>query len=197
MVTLEEIRKETPIDQVTSPMNRGVLLDTRLFNSMLRDDISYGRKSYDFDVYLDTYGKNLQRPYVWLLWQQRDFIKNILLEKTVEPVVIVLHELENTNEIIYVIDGKQRLLTIHKFLHNEFSIMINGKDVYWSDLDDSAKMFFRSRINNFTANVYYSYYDKPMSDREKIILFNYYNFSGTPQTEEHKKMLQGLLNKEL
>lgn len=28
----------------------------------------------------------------------------------------------------------------------------------------------------------------------KIILFNYYNFAGTPQTEEHKNKLQSLLN---
>ena len=30
-------------------------------------------------------------------------------------------------------------------------------------------------------------------DDMKIILFNFYNFAGTPQTEEHKEKLQNLL----
>ena len=45
-----------------------------------------------------------------------------------------------------------------------------------------------------TATVYYSYWDCEVNDDMKIILFNYYNFAGTPQTEEHKNKLQSLIS---
>ena len=51
-------------------------------------------------------------------------------------------------------------------------------------------------VNGFVATVYYSYDDNPITDDMKIILFNYYNFSGTPQTEEHKNMLKNLIKNE-
>jgi hypothetical protein len=45
------------------------------------------------------------------------------------------------------------------------------------------------------ATVYYSYFMAPVTDDMKIKLFNFYNFSGTPQTEEHKEKLERLLKK--
>jgi uncharacterized protein with ParB-like and HNH nuclease domain len=152
---------------------------------------------YDFDVYLEKYGINLQRPYVWEHHQQNEFILSILLEKPLEQVIIVQHNSDKSrsNTINYVIDGKQRLLTIKKFVNNEFPIYIKGEEVYWKDFDKEAKMFFRSRANGMTATVYYSYdeTDYLVTDDMKIILFNYYNFAGTPQTEEHKNKLQSLI----
>ena len=55
-------------------------------------------------------------------------------------------------------------------------------------------MFFKSRVNGMIATVYYSYNDNPVTDDMKIVLFNYYNFAGAPQTEDHKNKLQSLLN---
>ena len=43
------------------------------------------------------------------------------------------------------------------------------------------------------AIFYYSYPDNRITDDEKIQIFNFYNFTGTPQAEEHKIKLQGLL----
>jgi hypothetical protein len=51
-------------------------------------------------------------------------------------------------------------------------------------------------VNYLTAVVYYTYEDIPASDELKIKLFNFYNFAGTPQTDEHKKKLQSLLKVE-
>ena len=85
-------------------------------------------------------------------------------------------------------------LTIQKFLHNDFPISIKGENVYWKDFDKEMRMFFRSRVNRITATVYYSYDDNPVTDDMKIVLFNYYNFAGAPQTEDHKNKLQSLLN---
>ena len=92
-----------------------------------------------------------------------------------------------------VIDGKQRLTTIFRFIDNEFPIIVDGEEVYFKDLDTMAQ----NRLNSYSINVqiYYSYSDDPITDDEKIIIFNHYNFAGTPQEEEHKNKLYGFLNK--
>ncbi len=198
MLTLDEIRNESGIQNVTKNMNTHIILDARLFNTLLKNDICNDfynhRRQYDFDIYLADYnGMILQRPYVWELFQQKEFIMSMLLKKPIDDVIAVCHLNEDESEIIQIIDGKQRLLTIYKFLHNEFPITVNGKDFYWKDFDKSLQSYFCTRVNCITGNVYYSDYIDPITDKEKIILFNYYNFSGTPQTEEHKEKLQNLL----
>ena len=119
-----------------------------------------------------------------------------MLDKPIESVIVVNHLFDyvcRDNEVLYVIDGKQRLMTIQKFLRNEFPIVIDGEPAYYNDFDSKLKLYFSSRINSITATVYYSYPDALVTDDMKIRLFNYYNFSGTPQTEEHKLKLQSLL----
>lgn len=198
MKLLDEIRSSVNLHRIPSSIhiNRGVLLDFRLVDALEKPDPERDFV-YDFDVYLPTYGINLQRPYVWELFQQREFIMSILLEKPIDSLVIVkdLKDYTNRNgQVNLVIDGKQRLITIQKFVHNEFPIVVNGRDVYYKDFDNESKMFFKSRANSLTATVYYSYPDCKITDEMLIILFNYYNFAGTPQTESHKKKLQSLIS---
>ena len=201
MFTIEDLRKTNSIYSIpkTVIVNRGILLDYRLFNALInpneeRDD------TYDFDVFLPKYGINLQRPYVWEHCQQNEFINSILLEKTIEPVIVVQHtrNQDRENAINYIIDGKQRLMTIQKFARNEFPIIVDNQlqsyEVYYKDFSNELKRYFQSRVNCIKANVYYSYWDAPITDDMKIILFNYYNFAGTPQTQSHKDKLQELLN---
>ena len=194
MVTVEDIRKTNGLYTLKGvTVNKGVLVDCHLFNTLAGSDEN-NNYIYDFDVYLKKYGVNLQRPYVWEYIQQKEYILSLLLEKELSSVVIVQHNSHTPGQktIQYVIDGKQRLITIKKFIHNEFPIVINGSDVYYKDFDEQAKRLLFSRVNYITGNIYYSYDDEPITDDMMITLFNYYNFSGTPQTEEHKKMLEGL-----
>lgn len=200
MITITDIKKSNSIYNIPKYVhcNRGVVFDFRLFQAL--DNPNYENNKdyrYDFDVFLPKYDMNLQRPYVWEHHQQNEFILSILLEKNIEPMVLVQHNSDHnrTDTINFVIDGKQRLMTVQKFIHNEFPVIINGKECYWKDFDEDAQRFFKSRVNSFTANVYYSYDDAPVTDDMRIILFNYYNFAGTPQTEEHKNKLQSLLEK--
>lgn len=200
MVTLENIRELNDLHNLPKDIhvNKNVLLDYRLTDALKETGKNPRNREYDFDVFLPKYGINLQRPYVWEHYQQSEFIFSILFEKPLEPVVIVQHTFNydvRSNSINYVIDGKQRLMTIQKFLRNEFSININGQDCYFKDFDDKLQWFFESRANSMTALVYYSYPDVPVTDDMKIYLFNFYNFSGTPQTEEHKNKLQSLIKK--
>lgn len=197
MTQLEQIKQCNNLHKIPKSVhiNKGVLLDFRLLQTLVEYD-SERDKKYDFDVYLPKYGINLQRPYVWERFQQREFIMSLLLEKPIDDFVIIQHVDsydQREHPRMLVIDGKQRLITIQKFGHNEFPIEINGEDVYYKDFDNDTKMYFQSRVNFLTATVYYSYPDCLVDDDMKIILFNFYNFSGTPQTEEHKQMLQKLI----
>lgn len=203
MVTIKDIKGLSSIHNIPKgiPYNECTTMD--LF---LNDNLTNNPKTaiYDFDVYLKDYDVNLQRPYVWNQIQQQEFIMSLLLEKPIPPMVLVHLDsdesvLGKTLKTILVIDGKQRLLTIKKFLHNEFSIKINGEMVCFDSFDKDVKNFFIQKICFLTANIYYAYDDPKdpsyMSDDVKIILFNFYNFAGTQQDEAHKNMLQCFLNK--
>lgn len=199
MVTLNEIKKCTNMHFIPKAihMNKGVMFDYRLFEAL--NEPTERDLKYDFDVFLPKYGINLQRPYVWEYYQQNEFILSILLEKPIERFIAIYHFKDSLNRedcTVFVIDGKQRLLTIQKFIHNEFPIVVNGEKVYFKDFDDELKRFFKSRVNFLTGDVYYSYEnsDAEITDDMKIVLFNFYNFAGTPQTEEHKNKLQSLIN---
>lgn len=204
MVTLNEIKCLSSIHDIPKAIhvNEGICLDP-----FLADNLSDHPKTavYDFEVWLEDYGVNLQRPFVWNLIQQQEFILSILLDKPIPPVVVV--EMDSSDSLDgkclrkkLVIDGKQRLMTIQRFLNNEFAIDINGKVLqHFSDFDEDAHWFFIRQIQYLTSTTYYASDIKTdnwyMSDRVKVILFNFYNFAGTPQEKNHKDMLQGLLSK--
>lgn len=201
MLTVDEVKRAIGLYNIPKyiHINKGVCFDYRLFDALTRPNYDGDNKDYkyDFDVFLPKYGVNLQRPYVWEHCQQQEFILSVLQEKPLDSIILVQHnsDRERKNTINYVIDGKQRLTTIQKFVNNEFSISVDGKEYYFKDFDDDLKLFFRSRVNYMTGTVYYSYDNAPLTDDMKITLFNFYNFAGTPQTEEHKKRLEGLLKK--
>jgi hypothetical protein len=198
MITISQIRSLNNLHNLPKNIhvNQNILLDYRLFDALKATEKDPRNRIYDFDVYLEKYKINLQRDYVWEHFQQNEYIFSILFEKPLEPVIIVQHSFDYLNRedtINYVIDGKQRLMTIQKFIRNEFPIIVDGNEVYFKDFDPDLKHFFEMRVNYITAVVYYSYPDIPVTDDMKIWIFNFYNFSGTPQTEKHKNMLQSLL----
>ena len=148
----------------------------------------------DFDVFLPTIGKNLQRPYVWDKYQEQQLIESILVGRYIPPIRYV--ELINPNsdkeDLIQIIDGKQRLTAIIRFLENEFPIIIDNREFFYFELHSD----FRFEINNYyiRGQALYQTFNRdnkpiPISDETKIKWFNLINFSGTPQEKEHMEML--------
>lgn len=201
MLTVDKVKQAIGLYNIPKyiHVNQHICFDFRLFDALVQPNHDGpGRDyNYDFDVFLPKYGVNLQRPYVWELYQQKEFIISLLQEKPLDNIVLIHHnsDRKRENTIVHVIDGKQRLMTIQKFGRNEFPITIDGRDYYFKDFDHDLQRFLESRVNYMTGTVYYSYDDTPLTDDMKIILFNFYNFAGTPQTEGHKKRLEGLLKK--
>ena len=70
---------------------------------------------------------------------------------------------------------------------------------HFSDFDEDAHWFFIRQIQYLTSTTYYASDIKTdkwyMSDYTKIVLFNFYNFAGTPQEKDHKDMLESFLKK--
>lgn len=199
MLTLKEMKSKSELHGLRSDLARHkqpVMLDYQLIEIMTGDEMYHRRKKYDTDVYLEKYKMNLQRPYVWTYPQQNAFIQSILYDKMVSPFVVIWHAVNEDlfdEQIVYVIDGKQRLTTIQKFCHNEFPVEIGDNKYFFKDFDDETKIYFARQIDRFEAIVYYSYASDPITDDEKIKIFNFYNFTGTPQAEEHRIKLQSLL----
>lgn len=145
------------------------------------------RHEIDFDVYLPTIGKNLQRDFCWTLAQKRELIYSILKGIKLPTIAVILFTDDsdrlNTKVTYKIIDGKQRLSTILSYLKDEFTIEVEGVEYLFSDLDIETQNAI-SRLS-IMGNLVYEYYDKPISDKDKIAWFNMINFAGTPQDKEH------------
>ena len=199
MITVEKMKESSELHSLRKDLARQkspVMFYYRLGNALTNFPMGDKDIHFDTDIYLEKYKMNLQRPYVWTYPQQNAFIQSILYEKIISPVVIISHSVTNEQfgeHIYYVIDGKQRLTTVHKFLNNEFPVEIGFEKYYYKDFDDKLKTYFNRNLDKMEAIFYYSYPDNPITDDEKIQIFNFYNFTGTPQAEEHKIKLQSLL----
>ena len=100
---------------------------------------------------------------------------------------------------IEVIDWKQRLNTIIEFIENKFPLEINWQkyfykdlekinvNLHWNDLSFANMYFDKWMIEAYTINVYKS---NPITDEDKIKLFETINWTWTPQDLEHIEKLK-------
>jgi len=143
----------------------------------------------DWDVYLPTRGRNLQRDYVWDLQQKRELIWSILIGRHI-PHCSIINSInkENQYEDIYIIiDGKQRLSTIFNFIDDKFTIEIEGKEYFFSELpNDYQKAITYYHFRYYVVN---EPWDIRITDDQKVAWFKFINFAGTHQDAEHLKDL--------
>jgi hypothetical protein len=143
---------------------------------------------FDFDVFLPSIGKNLQRGNVWTLAQKQELIRSLILKRDINTPSIIFCSGEKTK--IEVIDGKQRITAILEFLDGKFEV----DGYYYADFNlannkyPNANCFAISL--DIKMNVYYSDKDEVITDQQKIGLFKMLNFSGTPQDEQHLNSLK-------
>ena len=142
-------------------------------------------KEIDWDVYLPSNKKNLQRGFVWTLDQKRELIYSVFKGIQLAPITVIYYE----HKVYKIIDGKQRLSTLIDFGNNKFSIFWNEKEYYFKDLDSSLQHEFLS-TGLLRSNIGYEYKDKMIPDDLKIAWFEMINFAGTPQDTEHLKYLK-------
>lgn len=138
---------------------------------------------FDFDVFLPTVGRNLQRGLVWTLEQKRSFITNLFQEIPVLPVTLYQDCTVGDggyNKAIKVIDGKQRITTVRGFVNNEFSLVLEEGEFLFSELPKALQTRFLRRID-LQVYVYTATQEREcLSDEYLVYWFNMIN-AGTPQ----------------
>jgi hypothetical protein len=146
-------------------------------------------KNIDFEVYLPTKNKNLQRDFVWDILQKRELIWSILMNRHIPRMAMIniITEDTGTDGVYQVIDGKQRLSTMIDFYNNKFHLEIDNKFYLYIDLpEDYQRVIACYAIPYLVVN---EDYGNKITDNDKINWFKYINFAGTPQDVEH---LRGL-----
>ncbi len=132
----------------------------------------------DWEVFLPTRGRNLQREFVWSLEQKRELIWSVLIGRHIPHCAMI-----NTyDEVWQIIDGKQRLSSLFGFVNNEFTIVLDNVEYYYKDLpEDFQRHIIKFPFRYYVVNEGQTH----IPDGDKIAWFKYINFAGTPQDKNH------------
>jgi hypothetical protein len=147
-------------------------------------------KTIDFDVFLPTRGKNLQRKFVWTIHQKRELIWSILMNRNIPRMAMinVITPESGTDGVYQVIDGKQRLSAMLDFFNGKFTLEIDGKEYFYTELpDEYQRVISCYPIAYLIVN---EDFGNQITDQEKYDWFKYINFAGTPQEKKHLKSLE-------
>lgn len=148
------------------------------------------RYSIDYDVYLEDYGINLQREFVWTLEQKQELVLSILKDINIPQFAVVVYSDDDPlgDRLYKIIDGKQRLSAILGFCKNEFPIPSDGELFYFNELPVNIQDFLMRWSGD--AQVAYSYPNDKISDAGLIQWFRLLNFTGTEQDKKHVELLK-------
>lgn len=149
----------------------------------------FKRLNIDWNVYLPSINKNLQRDFVWTIEQKRELIWSILIGRHI-PHMSILNLINKENEftdIYQIIDGKQRLSTIFDFVDDKFTLVIDDEEYLFSQLPKE----YQTCINyyHFRYYVINEPWNKRITDKQKISWFKFINFAGTEQDKKHLESL--------
>jgi len=142
--------------------------------------------------FIDTSRLNLdayyQREYVWENKHQQEFLNNILSGFPLGGISVAKTLNPQTGRVLYeVVDGKQRITTLKLFFRDEIAIIIDGKPVKYSELTMPEQ-------NAFSSVPLPMIILENATEKEKLEYFYEINFSGVPQSEEHKNKIVALIN---
>jgi hypothetical protein len=137
----------------------------------------------DMDVFMPTKQAYLQRGLEWELEKKVAFIKTIVDGGFTQA--ISLNSLTRDN-VVKVIDGKQRINTVISYYQNEFAV----DGVYYRDLSDDDKYIFES----FLIPAYQYTSTTPLPDDELIKWFLSINDKGMPVQQAHLATIRALCN---
>ena len=138
-----------------------------------------------------------QRDYCWTLEQEQLFIESIYQSINCGMLVVrkrsykdIEREIDKGNtEVAFwdIVDGKQRLHCLERFLFDEFKDLHGN---YYSDLSDRAKyLFCNSKMITFGE------LGENASDEDVIATFLGVNFTGVPMSKEHIDFVKDIQKK--
>ena len=167
----------------------------RVFGS--KDDL--GRIEYNFDPFVlnaDKKELKFQRDLCWTLEDEQSFIDSIYNGLNLGTIVLRKHSYEYMKERekyndgsaadFDVIDGKQRLNTLERFLTDKFTDSFGN---YWSDLSDYAQRRFGRYCSMNVLHI-----EEDATDEEVLAVFLNVNYTGRPMSKEHIEYVRSLYN---
>ena len=128
------------------------------------------------------YNAPYQRPYVWKKKQQQEFLSTCVSGFPIGTIAIAKHTdwLARDTPWLEVVDGKQRLMTLEKFITGEIPIILKGIPIWWRTLNRSEQLAFgRPYLPLLTM--------ENASKKEILDYFIAVNFTGVPQSNAHKQ----------
>lgn len=165
-------------------------------NFLHKDDENYPDE-LNFNPYIiDKDGKKIyyQRDYCWSVEDEQLFIESIYNDLDCGKIVLRKNDISKVfdakengeNDVCFydVIDGKQRLNTLRRFINDEFCDLHGN---YWSDFSVWAQRNFEEK-NCITILEM----ETGATDKDVIKVFLNVNFSGKPMSKEHIDFVRGL-----
>lgn len=124
-----------------------------------------------------------QRPYVWMQKEQDEFLINLIKGFPCGVIAIAVDSEFNETKWVEVIDGKQRLTTIIKVYTGEIGIPLpDGSRLFWNDMQRHEQRAFEN-IGLTALGL------SECNKKDRLDFFYRINFSGVPQSEEHKNKI--------
>lgn len=149
---------------------------------------------YPIDMYIQwiksgalNFGAEYQRDYVWGHQEQQTFLLVLISGFPIGSVALAKAPDWDICDgpYIEVVDGKQRLTTLKLFINNEIPIVIGGEEIYWSEFSRSEQLAFgRPTLSAVILD--------DATEKDRIAYFVAVNFTGVPQSEEHKLRVTAL-----
>lgn len=151
-------------------------------------------KSSNFNPFVEFPEKKYyQRDFVWGLDDMQSLIHSIYNGISCGKIVVrerswAWNELRETADecaFLDIVDGKQRLTAIQKFLNNEYPDRFGN---FYKDLSDNAQ-------HKLLDNQLFSYSEMSESTTDEDVLkqFLSINFTGKPQSVEHINYVESIL----
>ncbi|QFR55769.1 hypothetical protein JC221_123 [Yersinia phage JC221] len=124
-----------------------------------------------------------QRPYVWTQKEQDEFLINLISGFPCGVIAIAVDSEFNETKWVEVIDGKQRITTIIKVYTGEIGIPLpDGSRLFWNDMRRNEQRTFEN-ISLPALGL------SECNKKDRLDFFYRINFSGVPQSEEHKNKI--------
>lgn len=134
------------------------------------------RGAYFFDA-------QYQREYVWKKKEQQEFLNTLVSGFPLGNIAVAKHEDWERREgpWLEVVDGKQRLMTIDKFIKSEIPFILpSGILLWWDEMTRPEQLRFGRPFLPVIKL-------EKATDKEILDFFIAVNFAGVPQSKSHKQ----------
>lgn len=154
---------------------------------------SIGTTNWNPFVELNGKKEYYQRDLVWTLEDKQLLLESIYNGIACGSVVVRkrsfkwLDKRDQADECFFmdIVDGKQRMSTIHEFINDGFP---DFEGRYYSDFSRNAQ----HKLTNHQLFAYFEF-DESASDQSVLQQFLKVNFTGKPQSKEHIEFVKNLL----